>query len=92
MADFRKGGYSLVDFEGFNLGSDLGKTLPGIYDRMKTAYEANKLVILTNVANSTSKYTPVPVYLAKEEDDDPVFCILGGVQYNILPNDTIVQA
>ena len=88
MADFRKGGYSLVDCTGLDLG-DL-KKVNGIYDKMKTAYEANKLVILTNVVNGSAKFTPMPVFLAME--NTVVVLTIMNLPYRISSDDTIVQA
>ena len=88
MADFRKGGYQLVDCTGLDLG-DL-KKVTGIYDKMKAAYETNKLVILANVVNGTSKFTPMPVFLAME--NTVVVLTIMNLPYRISSDDTIVQA
>lgn len=87
MADFRKGGYQLVDCTGLNLGN-LQK-VTGIYDKMVDAYKANKLVILTNVVNGAAKFTPMPVFLAME--NNVVVLTIMNLPYRISSNDTIVQ-
>ena len=87
-----KGGYTLVDCTGLNLGS-LAK-VTGIYNKMLTAYKANKLVLAKNIVNGSAKFTPIPVFLATETVDSSVVIVmtLMNLPYRISSDDSIVQA
>ena len=62
-----KTGYHVVDGTGINIAS-LGK-VDGIYVKLAKAIEINKPVYLENCVNSTSKLTPIAVYLAYSGTD-----------------------
>ena len=83
-----KGGYSLVDVTGLDL--DNLQKVNGIYEKMSIAYEANKLVIIEGCKNGTAKFTPIPVFLAKE--NTVIVMTLMNLPYRISSDDTIVQA
>ena len=86
-----KGGYSCVDCTGLNLGN-LAK-VDGIYNKMLTAYNSNKLVLAENVVNGSAKFTPIPVFLATETVNSSTVIVmtLMNLPYRISPDDTIVQ-
>lgn len=50
------GGYALVDCTGLDLSKSTKQTLTGVYNRIKSAYDSGKLVLLTNTGAS-----PMPV-------------------------------
>lgn len=85
------GGYSLVDCTGLDLGN-LAK-VDGIYNKMLTAYKSNKFVLCANVKNGTSKFTPIPAFLATEVVSSKVVIVLTimNLPYRISDDDTIVQ-
>lgn len=87
-----KGGYTLVDCTGFNLG-DVGK-VDGIYAKMGDAYKANKLVLCANVVNGNAKFTPIPAFLATETVSSKIVYILTimNLPYRISDDDTISQS
>lgn len=86
-----KGGYSLIDATGLNLGN-VGK-VDGIYAKLMTAYKANKLVLLDGVVNGTAKFTPIPAFLATETVESATVIILTimNLPYRVTSDDTIVQ-
>ena len=87
-----KGGYTLVDCTGFDL-SNVGK-VSGIYNKMLTAYVANKFVLCQNVKNGSAQFTPIPAFLATETVENATVIILTimNLPYRITSDDTIVQA
>lgn len=50
------GGYALVDCTGLSLTKSTKQTITGVYNRIKSAYDSGKLVLLTNTGSS-----PMPV-------------------------------
>ena len=52
------GGYSMVDCSGLDLTKSTKQTITGIYNKIKAAYAAGKLVLLCNAGVS-----PMPVYI-----------------------------
>lgn len=86
-----KGGYSLVDCTGLNLGS-LGK-VDGIYNKMLTAYKANKLVLASGIVNGSASFTPIPVFLATETVSSKTVIVmtLMNLPYRISDDDVVVQ-
>lgn len=87
-----KGGYSLVDCTGFDFAT-LGK-VTGIYNKMLTAYKANKFVVLEHCTNGTAKFTPIPAFLATEtvEGATVIVATIMNLPYRITSDDTIVQS
>ena len=87
-----KGGYTLVDCTGLDL-SNVGK-VAGIYNKMLTAYLANKLVICKNIKNGSAQFTPISAFLATETVDSATVIILTimNIPYRITSDDTVVQA
>ena len=87
-----KGGYTLVDCTGFDL-SNVGK-VTGIYNKLLTAYVANKFVIAKNIKNGSATFTPMAAFLATETVESATVIILTimNIPYRITSDDTIVQA
>ena len=87
-----KGGYSLIDCTGFDF-SNLSK-IDGIYNKFMTAYKSNKFVLLENCVNGTSKFTPIPCFVATETSGNTVTIVatIMNLPYRISSDDTIVQA
>lgn len=87
-----KGGYSLIDATGLNLGN-VG-TVDGIYAKLMTAYKANKFVLLSGVVNGTAKFTPIPAFLATETVESATVIILTimNLPYRVSSDNSIVQA
>lgn len=86
-----KGGYSLIDCTGFDF-SNLGK-VDGIYAKMLTAYNSNKLVLLEHCKNGNAKFTPIPCFLATETSGNDIVIVatIMNLPYRITKNDTITQ-
>lgn len=55
-----KGGYSIIDCTGVDLGN-LG-TVNGLYEKAKAAIATGKPLILKGVVNSTQKFTDMVAY------------------------------
>ena len=55
-----KGGYAIIDCNGIDL-NDLG-TVPGIYEKAKTAIDTGKPLVLNGVVNNTQKFTAIMSY------------------------------
>lgn len=87
-----KGGYSLVDCGGLDLSNPT--KIEGIYNKMLTAYNSNKLVIAQNLKNGTAKFTPIAVFLGTEIVDEATVIVLTvmNIPYRITSNDVVVQA
>ena len=64
------GGYIMVDCVGLDLG-DPG-TVTGLYNKVKTAVNAGKPVVLHNLKNGTQKFSPIVAY-GGEESSTSVF-------------------
>lgn len=54
------GGYSIVDFTGCDLGN-LG-TVTGLYNRLKSAIETDKPIVLSGIVNGEQAFTPIVAY------------------------------
>lgn len=87
-----KGGYSMIDCTGFDLGNPT--SVAGIYNKMMTAYKSNKLVICQNMKNGSSKFTPIAGFIATETEGTTVTIVLTimNLTYRISADDSIVQA
>ena len=87
-----KGGYTLVDCTGLDLGNPV--KVDGIYNKMISAYETYKLVILENCKNGDAKFTPIPCFLATETVSNKIVVVatIMNLPYRISDDDTIVQA
>ena len=87
-----KGGYTLVDCTGLNLGN-LAK-VDGIYNKMMSAYKENKFTLCANVVNGSAKFTPIPTFLAIEVDGSTTTIVLTimNLPYRISADDTISQS
>ena len=87
-----KGGYTLVDCTGLNLGNLV--KVDGIYNKMMSAYKENKFVLCANVVNGSAKFTPIPAFLATETEDSTTTIILTimNLPYRISADDTISQS
>ena len=80
-----KSGYVMVDCTGFDF-SDVTK-IDGIYNKMLKAYKTGKFVLCENMVNGTAKFSPIPAFLAL--DDDKIVLTVMNLAYNIASDDTI---
>lgn len=87
-----KGGYSLIDCTGFDLGTPT--SVDGIYEKMKTAYNAGKVIFCANMKNGDAKFTPIPAFLATEIVSSKIVYILTimNLPYRISDDDSISQS
>ena len=87
-----KGGYSLIDCTGFDLANPV--SVDGIYEKMKTAYDAGKVIFCANMKNGAAHFTPIPAFLATETVDSKIVYILTimNLPYRISDDDTISQS
>ena len=83
-----KGGYSMVDATGLDLGNPV--KVDGIYNKLLTAYKADKLVVIENAKNGTAKFTPIAAFLAMESTT--IILTIMNLPYRVSSDDTIVQA
>lgn len=61
------GGYIMLDFAGVDLAAEEEVTISGIYNKVKEAYESNKLILLYNVKNDDVIVSPIPVFASSVE-------------------------
>ena len=54
------GGYVIVDCTGLDLG-ELG-TVTGLYEKVKTAIDTNKPIILSGIVNGDQGFTPISAF------------------------------
>lgn len=80
-----KGGYALIDCAGLDL-SDLGK-VEGLYNQLDAAIKAGKFILLSNVVNSTTKFTPIPAFGGY--DDDGIFASFEPVTIHVTSGDIV---
>lgn len=86
-----KGGYTLVDCTGLNLGN-LGK-VDGIYNKMMSAYKENKVVYCANVVNGDAHFTPIPAFLAIEviDEKDVIILTIMNIGFRVNDDDTVTM-
>lgn len=80
-----KCGYALIDCEGLDLG-DLGK-VSGLYNQIDNAIKHGKFMLLANVVNGTTKFTPIPAFGGY--DDDGVFVSFEPVTIHVTIGDVV---
>lgn len=63
------GGYVNVDFTGFNFGSTSPQTIPGVFQRTKSAFDSGKAVFFVGMFRTDhAGVSPVPVYVIDIND------------------------
>lgn len=55
-----KGGYTLIDCTGLDL-AELG-TVTGLYNQLDAAIKSGKFILLANVENDGTSFTPIPSF------------------------------
>ena len=80
-----KSGYVMVDCTGFDF-SNVTK-IDGIYEKMLAAYNTGKFVLCENMVNGTSKFSPIPAFLAIA--NNKIVLTVMNIAYNIASDDTI---
>lgn len=80
-----KSGYALIDCTGLDLG-DLG-TVSGLYKQIDSAIKHGKFILLANVVNGTTKFTPIPAFGGY--DDNGVFVSFEPVTIHVTSSDVV---
>lgn len=80
-----KGGYSLIDCTGLDL-AELG-TVTGLYNQLDAAIKAGKFILLANVENDGTSFTPIPSFGGY--DDDGIFVSFEPVTIHVSTSDVI---
>lgn len=55
-----KGGYALIDCTGLDL-AELGK-VTGLYNKLNAAIKSGKFILLANVVNGDTSFSPIPSF------------------------------
>jgi hypothetical protein len=79
------GGYALVDCTGVDL-SNLG-TVNGLYSKLDSAIKSGKFVLLANVVNGDTKFSPIPSFGGY--DDDGIFMSFEPVTIHVTSSDVV---
>ena len=79
------GGYALVDCTGVDL-SDLG-TVNGLYSKLDSAIKSGKFIILANVVNGDTTFSPIPAFGGY--DDDGIFMSFEPVTIHVTSSDVV---
>lgn len=79
------GGYALIDCTGLDL-NDLG-TVGGLYSKLDNAIKSGKFVLLANVVNDTTKFTPIPAFGGY--DDNGIFMSFEPVTIHVTTEDVV---
>lgn len=79
------GGYALVDCTGVDL-SDLG-TVSGLYSKLDSAIKSGKFVLLANVVNGDTNFSPIPAFGGY--DDDGIFMSFEPVTIHVTSSDVV---
>lgn len=79
------GGYALVDCAGLDLGN-LG-TVNGLYSKLDSAIKSGKFVLLANVVNGDTKFSPIPAFGGY--DDDGIFMSFEPVTIHVTSSDVV---
>ena len=81
-------GYVMVDCTGIDLG-DLG-TVDGIYDKVKNALSTGKIIVLTNIKNSTQGFSNIVAY-GGTESASSVFLSFFPITLHISSSDVVTM-
>ena len=79
------GGYALVDCSGVDL-SNLG-TVNGLFSKLDSAIKSGKFVLLANIVNGTTSFTPIPAFGGY--DDDGIFMSFEPVTIHVTSGDVV---
>lgn len=79
------GGYALVDCTGVDLG-DLG-TVNGLYSKLDSAIKSGKFILLANVVNGDTSFSPIPAFGGY--DDDEIFMSFEPVTIHVTSSDVV---
>lgn len=79
------GGYALVDCTGVDLG-DLG-TVNGLYSKLDSAIKSGKFILLANVVNGDTNFSPIPSFGGY--DDDGIFMSFEPVTIHVTSSDVV---
>ena len=79
------GGYALVDCAGVDLGN-LG-TVNGLYSKLDSAIKSGKFILLANVVNGDTSFSPIPAFGGY--DDDGIFMSFEPVTIHVTSSDVV---
>lgn len=79
------GGYALVDCAGVDLGN-LG-TVNGLYSKLDSAIKSGKFILLANVVNGDTTFSPIPAFGGY--DDDGIFMSFEPVTIHVTSSDVV---
>lgn len=79
------GGYALVDCAGVDL-SNLG-TVNGLYSKLDSAIKSGKFVLLANIVNGDTSFSPIPAFGGY--DDDGIFMSFEPVTIHVTSSDVV---
>lgn len=79
------GGYALVDCAGVDLG-DLG-TVNGLYSKLDSAIKSGKFILLANVVNGDTTFSPIPAFGGYDEDG--IFMSFEPVTIHVTSSDVV---
>ena len=79
-----KGGYALIDCTGLDL-SELG-TVTGLYNQLNAAIKAGKFILLANVVNGDTNFSPIPSFGGY---DDGIFVSFEPVTIHVSTSDVV---
>lgn len=80
-----KGGYALIDCTGLDLG-ELG-TVTGLYNQLDAAIKSGKFILLANVENNGTSFSPIPSFGGY--DDDGIFVSFEPVTIHVSTSDVV---
>ena len=84
------GGYSMIDCTGLELTSESKLTISGIYNKVKTAYGANKPVYACNCTFGDKLATPLNVLVNPSPDDATKYvCTAATLQLTVDSSDGV---
>lgn len=79
-----KGGYALIDCTGLDLGK-LG-TVTGLYSQLDAAIKSGKFILLANVVNGDTSFSPIPSFGGY---DDGIFVSFEPVTIHVTSDDVV---
>lgn len=88
MQDYVNGGFAYIDCGGMNLLADSSQTITGLYNKVKAAYEGQKIIVATNCVYGTGvPMTPIPVFAIKESGN--FICTASILQITVESDDSV---
>lgn len=81
----KQSGYVMIDCTGLDLGNP--STVTGLYKQLDAAIKSGKLVLLENVVNGTTKFSPIPAFAGVE--DAGIFASFVPVTIHVTSQDVV---